>query len=66
MKEVIAYCRVACAKESDPSAEVQLHSATLDAAGTDPLCAAAAELHFAGVRALHVYRLAKLAADVTL
>ena len=24
MKEVIAYCRVACAKESDPSAEVQL------------------------------------------
>ena len=24
MKEIIAYCRVACAKESDPSAEVQL------------------------------------------
>jgi hypothetical protein len=23
MKEVVAYCRVACAKESDPSAEVQ-------------------------------------------
>ena len=23
MKEVIAYCRVACAKESDPSAEAQ-------------------------------------------
>ena len=24
MKEVVAYCRVACAKQSDPSAEVQL------------------------------------------
>ena len=24
MKEVSAYCRVACAKQSDPSAEVQL------------------------------------------
>ena len=24
MKDVIAYCRVACAKQSDPSAEVQL------------------------------------------
>ena len=24
MKEVIAYCRVACAKESEPSVEVQL------------------------------------------
>ena len=24
MKEIIAYCRVACAKESDPSADVQL------------------------------------------
>jgi DNA invertase Pin-like site-specific DNA recombinase len=24
------------------------HSTTLDAAGTDPLCAAAVELHFAG------------------
>ena len=24
MKDVVAYCRVACAKESDPSAEVQL------------------------------------------
>ena len=28
MKEVIAYCRVACAKESDPSAEVQLQEQT--------------------------------------
>ena len=24
MKEVVAYCRVACAKDSDPSAEAQL------------------------------------------
>ena len=24
MKEAIAYCRVACAKDSDPSAEAQL------------------------------------------
>ena len=24
MKEVVAYCRVACAKQNDPSAEVQL------------------------------------------
>ena len=27
----------------------------------DPLCAAAVDLHFAGVRALDVYRLAKIA-----
>jgi len=27
----------------------------------DPLCAAAVDLHFAGVRALDIYRLAKIA-----
>ncbi len=27
----------------------------------DPLCAAAVDLHFAGIRALDVYRLAKIA-----
>ena len=30
----------------------------------DPLCAAAVDLHFAGVRALDVYRLAKLADEL--
>ena len=30
----------------------------------DPLCAAAMDLHFAGVRALDVYRLAKIADDL--
>jgi len=30
----------------------------------DPLCAAAMDLHFAGVRALDVYRLAKIADEL--
>ena len=30
----------------------------------DPLCAAAVDLHFAGVRALDVYRLAKIADEL--
>jgi hypothetical protein len=30
----------------------------------DPLCAAAVDLHFAGLRALDVYRLAKIADDL--
>ncbi len=30
----------------------------------DPLCAAAVDLHFAGLRALDVYRIAKIADDL--
>ncbi len=30
----------------------------------DPLCAAAVDLHFAGVRALDIYRLAKIADEL--
>ena len=30
----------------------------------DPICAAAVDLHFAGVRALDVYRLAKIADEL--
>ena len=33
MKEVIAYCRVACAKESDPGAEVQMARRYADVRG---------------------------------
>jgi hypothetical protein len=30
----------------------------------DPVCAAAVDLHFAGVRALDIYRLARIADDL--